>query len=197
MAIVLNNKYQYIYDHTERVHKTYNNYNEGYWKTFKYKLQSENMMNTGISNIRKLNESAEFKLDLTLERRKIYIPKIKAKIVYGTIPKNVVIDVVTGYGYCYEKGHRFNISFNNANYTMTVEYDTKSSYTKLTTYTDIDEYKYSLRLVSERGEMTSEQISVDNYVRTLKCKNIVKSDIEKMIITVGEKKVNETTIIFN
>ena len=197
MAIVLNNKYQYIYDTTERVHKTYNNYDEAFRKTFIYKLQSENMMNTGVANIFKLKESAEFKLDLTLERSKIYIPKVKAKITYGTVPKNAIIDVVTGYGFCYEKGHRFNISFNDANYTMSIEYDTKSSYTKLTTYTDIDEYTYSLRLVSTRGEMTSEQISVDNYVRILKCKNIDKSDIEKMTITVPQKKVNETTIIFN
>ena len=197
MAIVLNKKYQDISDNTERVHKTYSHYDEDCRKTYKYKMQSENMMNTGIANILKLNESTEFNLDLTLERRKVYIPKVKAEIAIGTIPKNVVLDVITGYGFCYEKGHRFNITFNNAKYTMTIEYDTKSNYINLTTYTDIDKYKYSLLLMESRGEMTSEQISMDNYVRTFQCKNVDKSTAGQMEITVSDKKINETTIIFN
>ena len=197
MAIVLNKKYQDISDNTERVHKTYSHYDKDYRQVYKYKMQSENMMNTGIANILKLNESTEFNLDLTLERRKVYIPKVKAEIAIGTIPKNVVLDVLTGYGFCYEKGHRFNITFNNAKYTMTIEYDTKSNYINLTTYTDIDKYKYSLLLMESRGEMTSEQISMDNYVRTFQCKNIDKSTAAQMEITVSDKKINETTIIFN
>ena len=197
MAIVLNKKYQDISDNTERVHKTYSHYDKDCRKTYKYKMQSENMMNTGIANILKLNESTEFNLDLTLERRKVYIPKVKAEIAIGTIPKNVVLDVLTGYGFCYEKGHRFNITFNNAKYTMTIEYDTKSNYINLTTYTDIDKYKYSLLLMESRGEMTSEQISMDNYVRTFQCKNVDKSTAGQMEITVSDKKINETTIIFN
>ena len=47
------------------------------------------------------------------------------------------------------------------------------------------------------GEMTSEQISIDNYVRTFQCKNVDKSTARQMEITVTDKKINETTIIFN
>ena len=196
MADVLNNQYQIISLSTEKVNKTISNYREEYPERLKYKHQSENMMINGTTYISKLNEYVNFNLDLNLEHNKIYIPRIKARIESRTVPKNIVLSVITGYGFCYQKGHRFNISFGDVNYTMTVEYDTKTSYINITTYTNIKDYNYTILVSRSRGETTSERISMDNYIRIFSCKNIDRYLDQELKIFVPEKTINESSIIF-
>ena len=195
MANILNNEYRRINNNYQRVDETKTNYIEQL-ETLRYKHQAENMMNNGSAYIENLYEYAEFKSDLTLLNGKILIPKFKARITGKTVPKNVLIYVNSGYGFCNEHGHYFNISFNDINYTMTVEYDSKSRYINLTTYTDISEYEYKLRLSTMRGEITTEQISMHNYVRTPKCQKVKRSLDTNDVITVPETKMKGSTFIF-
>ena len=95
-------------------------------------------MVTAIGNIQQLTEDAQFKLDLTLEGVKFKIPKVKAKIFDKTISKKVKLNIATGYGYCHNKSYEYNITFNDGNFTCNIEYDIKSSYINITTYTDIE-----------------------------------------------------------
>jgi hypothetical protein len=67
---------------------------------------------------------------------------------------------------------------------MDVEYDTKTGYINLQTYTDIKEYKYTLQNSKVKGEATTEQISMDNYVRTFQCKNLKRTVENRQEITV-------------
>ena len=196
MEIVINDEYYTIYRDFKKVDEKKTNYLEEY-KTLRYKHQAENMMNTGTAHVYKLNEYAEFKSDLLLYYiGGFYVPHFKAKITSKTHPENVLVDVMTGYGFCYEQGHRFNISLNDVNYTMDVEYDTKTGYINLQTYTDIKEYKYTLQNSKVKGEATTEQISMDNYVRTFQCKNLKRTVENRQEITVSGKKRNEYQYIF-
>ena len=95
----LNDEYQKISDSTHRINEKVTNYIERYNdrnNKLKYVQKSENMMVTAIVNIQKLTEYAEFKLDLTLEGVKFKVPKVKAKIIDKTIPKNVKLNIATG-----------------------------------------------------------------------------------------------------
>jgi hypothetical protein len=198
MELVINDEYFAIYHNYRKIDEKKTNYVEDY-KTLRYKHQAENMMNNGTAHIFKLNEYAEFNTDLTLYRYypgRIYVPKFKARITSKTYPKNVIVDVMTGYGFCYEQGHRFNISLNDVNYTMTVEYDTKNGYINLQTYTDIKGYQYTLQNSKMKGETTTEQISMDNYIRTFQCKNLERTLSNTETITVPAKNRKDKKIIF-
>jgi hypothetical protein len=198
MELVINDEYFAIYHNYRKIDEKKTNYVEDY-KTLRYKHQAENMMNNGTAHIFKLNEYAEFNTDLTLYRYypgRIYVPTFKARITSKTYPKNVIVDVMTGYGFCYEQGHRFNISLNDVNYTMTVEYDTKNGYINLQTYTDIKGYQYTLQNSKMKGETTTEQISMDNYIRTFQCKNLERTLSNTETITVPAKNRKDKKIIF-
>ena len=198
MAIIINNEYRNISKNYQRVNKKITNYIEEL-EALKYYHQAENMMNNGTAFISDLYEYAEFKSSLILfnfTSQKILIPKFKAEITGKTLPKNVLIYVTSGNGFCHEHGHYFNISFKDVNYTMTVEYYTYDRYINITTNTNISEYEYILRLSKIKGEVTTEQISMDNYVRIPKCQNVKRDIDKKETITVPEIKMSETTYTF-
>jgi hypothetical protein len=170
----LNDEYQKISDSTHRINEKVTNYIDRYNdrnNKLKYVQKSENMMVTAIVNIQKLTEYAEFKLDLTLEGVKFKVPKVKAKIIDKTIPKNVKLNIATGeYGYCHNKSYEYNIIFNDGNFTYNIEYDIKSSYINITTYTDIEKYNYTMKKVEINGIYNETTIDVWNYEYNIICK---------------------------
>ena len=137
----------------------------------KYIQKSENMMVTAFGNIQKLTEYAEFKLDLTLEGSKFKVPKVKARIIDKTIPKNVKLNIVTDEnGFCHNKSYEYNITFNDGNFTYNIEYDIKSSYINITTYTDIEKYNYTMKQIEINGIYNGKSIEVWNYDLNITCK---------------------------
>ena len=179
---ILNGKYEKISNSTNRINKTRTNYIEEYEEDLNYVQKSENMKTNVVAYINRLTEYAEFKLEFILEGTKFKIPKIKAKIIDKTIPKNVLINVLSEYGFCNYKEYQFDIEFNNATYTSNIEYDIKSSYINITTYKDIGKYKYKIKLVETKGEMRTESINVENYNFIIKqpiCVSIIKILVKK------------------
>lgn len=179
---ILNGKYEKISDSTNRINKTRTNYIEEYEEDLNYVQKSENMKTNVVAYINRLTEYAEFKLEFILEGTKFKIPKIKAKIIDKTIPKNVLINVLSEYGFCNYKEYQFDIEFNNATYTSNIEYDIKSSYINITTYKDIGKYEYKIKLVETKGEMRTESINVENYNFIIKqpiCVSIIKILVKK------------------
>ena len=192
----LNGRYQRMSDSTNRINKNVVNYIEKYdEKDLKYTQKSENMLTTVTADIKKLNEYAEFKLDFTLEGEKFKIPKIKSKIVDIIVPKNVQIKVLSDYGFCYYKGFEFDIKLNNANFTATIEYDIKTSYINITTYKDIEQYEYKISPVEAKGDMNTEDISVDNYLKKVKCVNMNRIFGKEIPVDVLAQNENEPKII--
>ena len=194
--IVLNAEYKNISDSTARIDKNITNYIDKLEDPLKYKHKAENMMNNGTAYVRKISEYAEFKLDLTLEGNKFKIPKVKAKIVNKIVPKDVLVNVMSGNGFCIEKGYQFNIGLTDANYIMTVEYDTKSSYINITTYTNIENYQYTLQLSETKGDMITKEVTVENYTRTFECVNRTRTSGQRIIYDMSASSFNETMIVF-
>ena len=195
----LNDEYQKISDSTHRINEKVTNYIDRYNdrnNKLKYVQKSENMMVTAIVNIQKLTEYAEFKLDLTLEGVKFKVPKVKATIIDKTIPKKVKLNIATGYGYCHNKSYEYNIIFNDGNFTCNIEYDIKSSYINITTYTDIEKYNYTMIQVEVNGTYNETEIHVSNYDYNLICKGQKRT--ERIIGTYevpAQKSVSKPDII--
>jgi hypothetical protein len=192
---VLNREYQKISNSTTPINKIRTNYIDYYPNRIRYNHKAENLMNNVTVYLEELTEYAEFKLDLILEGDRFLIPKVKARIVDKTVPKNAEIMVVSGNGACFEKGHYFTINPKNANYTMTVEYDTKSSYINITTITLFDKYNYKVIFSETKGELSSEPITVNHYIRAIKCENVDKKVDQEITLEVPAKDIVETKII--
>ena len=112
------------------------------------------------------------------------------------IPKNIELEIKTGYSFCNSKGYLFDIEFNEANLTMTIEYDTKSNYINMTTYNNIERYNYSMHYYELFGEEKTEEIHVLNYAYNLtKCINGGKREVSTNNFLIEEKHEANTTII--
>ena len=195
---ILNNEYQKISDSTERINKTRTNYVERYPTKFKYKTQAENMMNDATGDIRNINEYAEFIFDLSLEGNDFKTPKVKAKIVNTIIPKKVEVNIIKGNGYCIKRGHEFNIKLKDANYTMTIEYDTKQGYINITNYINIEDYSYTLEMVDMIGEYMEVplELIVNGYSRNFTCVNNTKKTHAEITYDVPGLQYNKSTYVF-
>ena len=196
-SYILNNEYQKISDTTEIINKYHQNYIDEYSDVIKYKHQSENMMIQANAYIKKLNEYAEFKLDLVLEGNKFKIPKVKAKILNKIIPKEVLIIISSGNSFCHEKQYKFIIEPNDANYTMNLEYDTKSNYINITTLSNIENYHYKFQVGEKMGNLDSKSVALDQYIRLPTCTNITRKVSSEINYEIPSKNVKESIIIFN
>ena len=155
-------------------------------------------MNEGMGEIKNLNEYASFDFDLTLEGDNFLTPKVKAKIVNKIIPKNVEINIINGNGYCIKRGYEFNIKLNDANYTMTAEYDTKKGYINITNYIDIEDYSYTLEISEVVGDHLEIPIElrVNEYSRNFTCVNNTKIPHAEKTYEVPGVKYNKSTFVF-
>ena len=195
-AKILNNKYQEISDSIKRINKIYENIEEKYQGNLKKYIQkTENMMTTVITKIKNLTEYGEFKLEFKLEGDKFKIPKLKSKIVDKTIPRNTEIKVQSDYGFCYTRAFAFYIDFNDGNFTSVLEYDTKSGIITINTYTNIKKYNYKVAYIEEKGEVNTEEISVENYIYLPKCTDMSKTNSTKLEIEVPNFVANKAEFI--
>ena len=198
-SYILNNEYQKISDSTKRINKIRRNYTD-FSNRIKYKLQSENMMVNGNAQIKKKNEYAEFQLDLIFEGNKFKIPKVKAKILNKIIPKEALITISSGNGFCHQKQYKFNIESNDANYTMSLEYDTKSNYINITTFSNIESYHYKFQVEEVIGNLESRSIypyGINENIRVITCTNKTTKVNSETILEVPSKNEKESIIIFN
>ena len=195
-SYILNNEYQKISDSTERINKTRKNYIEDYSDIIKYKHQAENMMNEAKAYIKNLNEHSEFYLDLTLEGNKFKIPKVKARILNKIIPQDVQVIITSANGFCHENYYKFTIGLNDANYTMSLEYDTKSNYINITTFSNIDSYQYKLQIGEKIGQLESISVGSVN-LRVSNCVNPRTRVYSETDFEVSNKNIKESMILFN
>ena len=55
------------------------------------------------------------------------------------------------------RNYRYNVDFNDVNYTLTLAYDTKSNNIEINTYTDFEKYNYTSQMyqIPDKYEMES------------------------------------------
>ena len=193
---VLNDQYIEILGSKNNMSKIVSDFVEEYPSNLQYNLKSENMMNNATLKIKNLKEYGEFEFNTTLKGLRFLVPQIKSRIVNKVIPKNIELEIKTGYSFCNSKGYLFDIEFNEANLTMTIEYDTKSNYINMTTYNNIERYNYSMHYYELFGEEKTEEIHVLNYAYNLtKCINGGKREVSTNNFLIEEKHEANTTII--
>ena len=116
------------------------------------------------------------------------------------IPKEALITISSGNGFCHQKQYKFNIESNDANYTMSLEYDTKSNYINITTFSNIESYHYKFQVEELIGNLESRSIDpngINENIRVITCTNITTKVNSETILEVPSKNEKESIIIFN
>ena len=161
---ILNSEYVKIYNKTKPIDYKYSNYIEKYNKPIEHEQNADHMTIKGNASIYNIKEYAEFKLDIILEGRYFIRPKVKGRIVDKSIPERVELNIYSDCGKCCKEGYLYNITMNDSNYTMTVEYDTKTNNINITTYTNIEKYNITEIMYSFKQKEKNITENFDNKI---------------------------------
>ena len=198
-AHTLNKEYQIILDSTKDFNITYYNLTKRE-KDYEYKHKTEHMINRALVTFTGIKEYTEFQFETFLKtgRGLFKTPYVKARIVDTTRPEEMVLNVRAEYGFCGRTSFMYNANFSDANYTLTLDYNTKTNNINITTYTNFEKYYYDTKMYQIPEQYSMENISYFGYTisflkqcysqdkRTLS--NVKGNEIE-------EKHYNETMII--
>ena len=197
--LILNSEYQKIYNETKPINHKYINNNVKKFNDISYGHDSEHMNDNATVSLDNLREYTEFTLDLILDNNYFKRPKVKGRIVDKSIPRNIILDIYSKCGECCQEGHLYNITLNDSNYTMTLEYDTKTSSINITTYTSID--KYTITEIIYKNETKELKINENfdtilaNFSFCLSDKNNFTIKYQNTTKISAKNYTNEPTII--
>ena len=192
-----NKEYEKIYNETTKVDTKYSEVKNNSDK-LEYTKKTEHKTNTVTGEYTDLVEYGEFKLELLFEGDVIKKPKVAASIISKSRPKKLNLNISSPFGTCGENINVLEVEFNDANYTMNIDYNTESTNINVSTFTSFDKYKYSTEVyqIEESNETESAEamgIEVNYKLKCKKKKNKVFS--HKFDVQVEEKKFNETIVI--
>ena len=108
------------------------------------------------------------------------------------------LSVSSPFGTCGETINQLDVEFNDANYTMNIEYISNSSNINITTFTYFEKYKYSTEVyqIGESNETESVDAMGIEIEYQLKCKKRKEKVFQnKYFKEVDEKIFNETNVI--
>ena len=196
-AETLNDEYQNILNEAKEFNDIYSN-NKGYNTYYEYKHETEHMINKATATFTGIKEYSEFKFDTYLEGGFFKTPYVKARIVDKTRPDKLALQVRTEYGFCGRTSFRYDVDFNDANYTLTLDYNTKTNNIIINTFTDFDKYYYTSQMYQIPDKAEFECLTFFGYeVCFIKqCYDKNSRILSKVYNNeVAEKKYNETMII--
>jgi len=194
-----NKKYQNISDKTVRVNKKYSN-NSKKFNQIEYSRKTEHSKRDGVAEIKEFKEYSEFKFDYDFEGDKLKKPKIKFRIVDGSHPEVMNINITSKFGTCGETVNAIDVKFNGVNYTMDIDYSSNfSSNINITTYTNFGKYVYTTKVYQFPENNSTESldtagISLDyqDIVCNKRGKKVLKNEVDT---TVESVSYSETKII--
>ena len=102
------------------------------------------------------------------------------------------------YGFCGRTSFRYNASFSDFNYTLTLDYNTKTNNINITTYTNFDKYYYDSQMYQIPDRYKMENISYMGYTISFfkQCYSQDLRNLSKVFHNeVEAKHYNETMII--
>ena len=196
-ASTLNKEYKNILSKTKDFDVSYINNTESS-PYYEYKHETEHMINKASATFTGIKEHSEFKYETYLLGDLFKTPYVKARIVDKTIPDKLFLQVRTEYGFCGRTSFRYDVDFNDANYTLTLDYDTKNNIINITTYTDFEKYFYTSQMYQIPEKFDLECIEYFGYeVCFMKqCYNKTSRILSKIYTNeVPAKNINETLII--
>ena len=144
-AETLNNEYRNIINKSKNFTHSYYN-TSGDIDDIEYKHETEHTINKATATITEIREYIEFEYETLLKGGFFKTPYVKAKIVDKTRPDKMILQVRNEFGFCGRRSFRYNIDFKDVNYTLTLNYNTKSNNIDITTYTNFDKYYYTSQM---------------------------------------------------
>ena len=110
----------------------------------------------------------------------------------------MVLNVRAEYGFCGRTSFMYNANFSDANYTLTLDYNTKTNNINITTYTNFEKYYYDTKMYQIPEQYSMENISYFGYTISFlkQCYSQDKRTLSNIKGNkVEEKHYNETMII--
>ena len=158
-------------------------------QNFEYKIEV---------NIKTLIKKARFKFSVILDEEDgVKQPKILAIVNNEIKPEDIQFKISSFFGNCGEEFEIIEPEFNKINYTIILNFDTKTTLVKVTTITDFDKYKYKV------GRYKREDSEVNECEQTLgisfclnACNNPNIETIKPAIYEYKEKFYDETTNLY-
>ena len=161
-ATTLNNEYENILSKTENIHHTYID-NENDVDDIEYKHETEHMVNKATATFTNIRQFTEFEYETFLKGGFFKTPYVKARIVDKTRPDKMILNVRNEFGFCGRRSFRYNVDFRDVNYTLTLNYNTKSNNIDITTYTNFDKYYYTSQMYEIPDKYEVENITYFGY----------------------------------
>ena len=109
-------------------------------------------------------KNAFFSIDLELLNKEQYNPTLIAKIINLSGPKNMKIKIISGTSNCGgEKEKNIDAVFGDVNYTMVIYFNTESTKINVTTISNIEDYRYTIKefVISEEYEEEEEEMEIN------------------------------------
>ena len=165
-ANTLNKEYFKILNTTKDFYVLYKDI-EGKTDFFDYKRKTEHMINRASGTLINIKGYSEFEFNTTLLYSKngslFKTPRVFARIIDRTRPENLDLNIRSEYGFCGRTSFLYNVNFTDANFTMTIDYNTKSNNINITTYTDFDKYYYSSQMYQIPEKPSMDNITYMGY----------------------------------
>ena len=148
---------------------------------------NQNQITTVNYTIYNMTKKTKFKYDLEFEDIGIKKPNVKINIINQNKPKKINFDLIKTLNGCGRIVESLEIEVNDVNYTMNVDFNTKSTDIHLTTITDFQSYQYYKEVYQIEEENYEECItvqSIQSCIQFTQC-----DDNDKKIISPKQSKV--------
>ena len=196
-ASTLNNEYKNILESSENFNITHSK-NSIISDDIEYKHKSDHMVNKATATFSTIKEYTQFEFETFLKGGFFKTPYVRARIVDKSRPENLLLFVKNEFGFCGRKVFRYDIDFNDVNYTLTLNYNTKSNFIDITTFTDFDKYYYTSQMYELPDKYETENITYMGYTVTFfkQCYKRENRNLTDLYTNeVEAKNYNETMII--
>ena len=196
-ANVLNKEYQTILNTTKDFNKVYKNEVDKSEENYQYKHNTEHMINKASASFDSIKEYSEFQYESFLKGDLFKTSFVKAKIVSTTHPNKMALNVRAEYGFCGRTSINYNVNFSDANYTMTIDYNTKTNNIHIDTYTDFDKYNYSTQMyqIPEKYDMDNITYFGNTIYFLKQCYNKSTVNLSNVYYNEIEAKKNVETMV--
>ena len=157
---------------------------------------NQNQIITVNYSIFNMTKKTKFKYDLQFEDVGIKKPKVKMSISNQNKPRKVNFDMVKQSNGCGRVVESLEVEFNDVNYTMNVDFNTKSTDINLTSITNFQAYNYNKEIYQIEEKPFSQCYTVQGIKTCIEYTNCDDSD-KKIISSKHSKTVEKVDEIEN
>ena len=190
----MNNEYENISKHTTNISQKYSTNNKKISDKI-YNKKTEHYNRYATAKILDFNEYAEFRFNLSFEEGSLKKPKVKARIVDKSYPKKAKFIVSSPFGNCGETINELNVEFNEANYTMDLDYNHEKNNINVSTFTNFEKYNYSIEVyqIEENNEPDCINAFGIDVCSIGECVNKNKKILQNTYSTIVDAKIHNNS----